>query len=139
MGKWIVGKTIKQMIASNRVVKGATVNMLGFTFKENCADVRNSKVNDIVVELCVYGVKVHVHDPLADPATVARHYGLDLTAWERLPAADAMIVAVLHQAYRSKTMAAMHEKLLPGACVVDVKSVLDRNEYEARGYYFWRL
>ncbi|WP_410951335.1 nucleotide sugar dehydrogenase [Pseudomonas sp. S1(2024)] len=139
MGKWIVEKTIKQMIAANRVVKGATVNVLGFTFKENCADVRNSKVNDIVVELRAYGVNVHVHDPLADSVMVARQYGFELTAWERLPAADAMIVAVPHEAYRSKAMSAMHEKLLPGACVVDVKSVLDRNAYEAQGYHFWRL
>lgn len=59
MGKWIVEGTVKQMIAANRVVKGSTVNILGFAFKENCADVRNSKVNDIVVESRVYGVNVH--------------------------------------------------------------------------------
>lgn len=139
MAKWIVEKTVKQMIAANRVVKGSTVNVLGFTFKENCADVRNSKVNDIVLELRAYGVNVQVHDPLADPAMVARQYGFELSSWEALAAADAMIVAVPHQHYRDLDAAHISSKLLPGACVVDVKSVLDRSFYEAQGYHFWRL
>ncbi|WHS62590.1 nucleotide sugar dehydrogenase [Pseudomonas sp. G2-4] len=139
MGKWIVEKTIKLLIAANRVVKGSTINVLGITFKENCADVRNSKVHDIIVELRAYGVNVHVHDPLADAATVMREYDCALSSWEQLPAGDAMIVAVPHEAYRRTSLQQMRTKLLPGACVIDVKAVLDRESYEAEGYHFWRL
>ncbi|WP_457967359.1 hypothetical protein M1D68_14700 [Pseudomonas sp. R4-84] len=81
MGKWIVEKTIKLLISSNRVVKGSTINVMGITFKENCADVRNSKVHDIIVELRAYGVNVHVNDPLADPATVMCQYDCALSSW----------------------------------------------------------
>ncbi|WP_434606348.1 hypothetical protein J3P80_10480 [Pseudomonas sp. D2-30] len=139
MGKWIVEKTIKLLISSNRVVKGSTINVMGITFKENCADVRNSKVHDIIVELRAYGVNVHVNDPLADPATVMRQYDCALSSWEQLPAGDALIVAVPHEAYRRTSLQQMRTKLLPGACVIDVKAVLDRESYEAEGYHFWRL
>ena len=119
--------------------KGATVNMLGVTFKENCSDVRNSKVIDIVQELASYGVTVHIHDPVADPNKVQREYGLSLTCWEQLPQADALVIAVPHEAFKTQCLEKMSLKLLPRGCVVDVKSVLDRQQFVDSGYSFWRL
>ncbi|MCK3860985.1 nucleotide sugar dehydrogenase [Pseudomonas sp. B329] len=139
MGKWIAEKIIKMLIASGRTIKGATVNMLGVTFKENCSDVRNSKVIDIVQELVSYGVTVHIHDPVADPNKVQREYGLSLTCWEQLPQADALVVAVPHEEFKTQYLNQMSLKLLPRGCVVDVKSVLDRQQFIDSGYSFWRL
>jgi UDP-N-acetyl-D-galactosamine dehydrogenase len=139
MGKWIAEKTIKMLITSGRPIKGATVNMLGVTFKENCSDVRNSKVIDIVHELVSYGVTVHIHDPLADTAMVQREYGLTLTPWEQLPQADALVVAVPHEAFKTRSLEKMSKKLAPRGCIVDVKSILDRQQFVDRGYSFWRL
>src|SRR3954465_13311670 len=96
MGKYIAEQTIKQMIASGSYVKGARVNVLGLTFKENCADLRNSKVIDIIHELKSFGAEVFVHDPQADPHDAMADLGVELCAWDALPRADAMVAAVAH-------------------------------------------
>ncbi|MFT0182884.1 nucleotide sugar dehydrogenase [Pseudomonas benzopyrenica] len=139
MGKWIAEKVIKMLIASGRTIKGATVNILGVTFKENCSDVRNSKVVDVVQELTSYGVTVHIHDPLADPRKVQQEYGLSLTCWEGMPQAEALVVAVPHDEFKGSYQDKLGDKILPQGCVVDVKSVLDRQHFLDCGYSFWRL
>jgi UDP-N-acetyl-D-galactosamine dehydrogenase len=139
MGKYIAEQTIKQLIATGSGVKGATVAVLGLTFKENCPDLRNSRVADIIAELASYGVNVFVHDPLADPDEARREYGVTLTAWEHLPTVDALILAVAHRQYRQMDVDRFLNKLHNPGCVIDVKSILDRDRFEAAGVSFWRL
>jgi len=88
------------MIAAGSTIKGTRVNVLGLTFKENCADLRNSKVGDVINELKSYGVEVFVHDPYADPEEAMHEYGVRLTAWDDLPRADAIVAAVSHKPFR---------------------------------------
>ena len=97
MGSYIARKTVKQMIHAGRNIKGARVNVLGLTFKENVPDIRNSKVIDIIRELHEFGVETFVHDPLASAEEALHEYGVRLADWEELPAADALILAVPHR------------------------------------------
>ncbi len=124
MGKFIAEKTIKLMLGAGISIKGATVNVLGLTFKENCPDLRNSKVPDIIAELESYGVKVLVHDPLASAADALHEYGIVLSEWGDLPCAEAVVVAVAHRQYAALTRAALLSCVLPDGCVIDVKSCL---------------
>ncbi len=139
MGKFIAEKTIKLMIASGSSIKGARVNVLGLTFKEDCPDLRNSRVIDIISELKSYGVEVFVHDPAADSDEAQHEYGIGLTEWERLPEADAVVLAVAHKEYRKLKPADFARQLRSGGGVVDVKSVLSPEEVRSAGYAFWRL
>ena len=139
MARYAARNVIKLMLQNGIDVARSTVGVLGVTFKENCSDVRNSKVIDIVHELVSYGVTVHIHDPLADTAMVQREYGLTLTPWEQLPQADALVVAVPHDEFKTRSMEKMSKKLAPRGCIVDVKSILDRQQFVDRGYSFWRL
>ncbi|TAJ16604.1 MAG: nucleotide sugar dehydrogenase [Rugosibacter sp.] len=132
MGKFIAEKTVKLMLESGSGIKGAKVNVLGLTFKENCPDLRNSKVPDIITELQSYGIEVTVHDPLADADEAMHEYGLTLTAWESLPAADAVVIAVAHDAYRQHGAAGIAEQLSAAGCLIDVKSLLGRAAFGAR-------
>jgi UDP-N-acetyl-D-glucosamine/UDP-N-acetyl-D-galactosamine dehydrogenase len=139
MGKYIAEQTIKQMIASGSYVKGARVNVLGLTFKENCADLRNSKVIDIIHELRTFGAEVFVHDPQADPHDAIADLGVPLCTWEALPRADAMVAAVAHREYRELSTEDICRKLVRGGCFVDVKSAYDASPLEAAGVHVWRL
>ena len=139
MGKFIAEKTIKLMIASGSSIKGARVNVLGLTFKEDCPDLRNSRVIDIITELKTYGVEVFVHDPSADSGEAEHEYGIPLTPWESLPQADAVVLAVAHREYRKLKPADLAGRLKAGGVVVDVKAVLAQDEIRAAGYGFWRL
>jgi UDP-N-acetyl-D-galactosamine dehydrogenase len=135
MGKYIAEQTVKQMIASGSYVKGAKVNVLGLTFKENCADLRNSKV----VELQSYGAEVFVHDPDADPAEAMHEYGVKLLPWDELPRADAVVAAVAHNAYRNLTTEEICRKVVKGGCFVDVKAGFAAAELREAGLKVWRL
>ena len=135
MGKFIAEKTVKLMIEAGSGIKGAKVNVLGLTFKENCPDLRNSKVPDIITELQSYGIEVTVHDPLADAAEAMHEYGLTLTAWENLPTADAVVIAVAHDAYRQRGAAGIAEQLSAAGCVVDVKSLFGEGAFAARNVW----
>jgi len=132
MGKFIAEKTIKLMAQAGSPVKDAKVTVLGLTFKENCPDLRNSKVPDIITELQSYGVTVSVHDPLADADEAMHEYGLALTAWDELPAADAVVIAVAHDAYRQLGAAGIAERLNAAGCIVDVKSLFVPGAFGAR-------
>ena len=139
MGKYVAEQTVKQMIAAGHPVKDANVIVLGVTFKEDCPDLRNSKVIDVIRELQSYGVKVHVHDPLADNEECQHEYGIGLTEWDQLPQASAIIAAVAHQPYKQMGVAQLLGKLKPGGVFSDVKSVYDPAAVRQAGHDLWRL
>jgi UDP-N-acetyl-D-galactosamine dehydrogenase len=139
MGKYIAEQTIKQMIASGSYVKGAKVNVLGLTFKENCPDLRNSKVVDIVNELRDFGAEVFVHDPTADPTEALHEYGIVLHRWEDLPRADAIVAAVAHDEYRQLAVEEICRKVVRDGCFLDVKAGFDAAALRSAGLAVWRL
>jgi UDP-N-acetyl-D-galactosamine dehydrogenase len=139
MGKYIAEQTVKQMIRAGFPVKGGRVNVLGLTFKENCPDLRNSRVIDVVRELDSYGVDVAVHDPVADPAEAMHEYGVKLVPWQSLPRAHAIVAAVAHSAFKSLSIDEFVAGLEPGGLYVDVKSQADAAALRARGVEVWRL
>ncbi len=139
MGAYIARKTIQQMINAGRNIKGARVNILGLTFKENCADIRNSKVVDVIRELSEFGVEIFVHDPFADPAEALYEYDVRLRTWEDLPAADAVILAVAHRGFLERTPREFLEKSVRRGCFIDIKSALDPEPFRREGMHVWRL
>ncbi len=139
MGKYVAEQTVKEMIAAGSPVKGAKVLVLGLTFKENCPDLRNSRVIDVIRELESFGVEVHVHDPIAEPAEAMHEYGVTLEAWEALPTADAIVVAVAHQAFRDRPLAEYRAKLNGRGAFIDVKSIFDPKAAQSLFARFWRL
>ena len=139
MGKFIAEQTIKHMIATGSYIKGAKVDVLGLTFKENCGDLRNSKVIDIINELKSYGVEVFVTDPRADSDEAMHEYGVNLLPWADLPRADAIVAAVAHEEFAALTMEDVGRKLVRGGVFIDVKAAFDRSAIEDAGYKLWRL
>lgn len=139
MAKFVAEKTVKEMIRAGFNVKDSKVNVLGLTFKENCPDLRNSKVADIVYELQSYGVDVHVHDPLADPRDAMHEYGLTLETWDSLPRADAIVAAVSHREILARPLADFQSKVVSKGCFIDVKSLFDQEALRAAGLQVWRL
>jgi UDP-N-acetyl-D-galactosamine dehydrogenase len=127
------------MIHAGRNIKGARVNLLGLTFKENVPDIRNSKVVDILRELHEFGVETFVHDPLASPDDALHEYGVRLSDWDSLPAADATILAVAHESLVRRPASAMLEKIVKHGCFIDIKSVFDPAEFVRQGVSVWRL
>ena len=138
MGRYIAQETVKLMIQRGSQVRGATVNVLGLTFKENVPDLRNSRVIDIIEELKSYGVNVAVHDPIVDPQDARREYAVELVAWEQLPIADALILAVAHDRLLENARH-LPAKVAKGGCIMDVKSRLDPAAIREAGLHLWRL
>jgi UDP-N-acetyl-D-galactosamine dehydrogenase len=139
MGKFIAEQTIKELIRSGHSVKGAKINVLGLTFKEDVPDLRNSKVIDVINELKSFGIEVFVHDPVPDPREANHEYGIDLLAWDALPRADGIIAAVAHKQFISMTPAQLGAKLVPKGCFMDVKARFDAAALRAVGMSVWRL
>jgi UDP-N-acetyl-D-galactosamine dehydrogenase len=139
MGKFIAEQTIKQMIAAGSYVKDARVNVLGLTFKENCGDLRNSKVIDIIAELRSYGVQVSVTDPQAAPDEAMHEYGVTLVDWNELPRADAIVAAVAHDEFARLGVEDFARKLIKGGAFIDVKSAFDAAAIQGAGFRLWRL
>jgi UDP-N-acetyl-D-galactosamine dehydrogenase len=139
MGKYIAEQTIKQMIANGCNIKGSIINILGLTFKENCSDLRNTKVIDIINELKTYGVEVHVSDSRADPNVAFHEYGLNVKKFEDLTRAQAVIVAVAHEEYIGVNFNDFNSLLIDGGILIDVKSVFDPAVIGRAGYKTWRL
>jgi UDP-N-acetyl-D-galactosamine dehydrogenase len=139
MGSHIARKTVQQMIHAGRNIKGARVNILGLTFKEDVPDIRNSKVIDIIRELHEFGVQTFVHDPTASAEEALSEYGVRLCAWEDLPAADALVLAVAHRRFVELPPQAYLEKIVRRGCLVDIKSVLDAGALRREGLSVWRL
>jgi len=139
MGKFIAEKTVKLMIRQGTNINGAKVAILGFTFKEDCPDLRNSRVPDIFHELESFGIRPIVFDPLTSPDEAHHEYGIDLGQREGIPQCDAIVLAVAHREFRAFSLSKLTEKLKPGAVIVDVKSCLDLSALNAQGFLTWRL
>jgi UDP-N-acetyl-D-galactosamine dehydrogenase len=139
MAAYIAQQTVKQMINAGNCIKGAKVTVLGLTFKENCPDLRNSKVADVVKELEDYGIEVYVHDPLASAEDARKEYGITLRVWELLPAVDAIVLAVAHADYLAMPFDSLIRFLGEKGVVIDVKSCLDPVELKKRCVTYWRL
>src|SRR5476649_118947 len=139
MAKFVAEKTVKEMVRAGFKLKGSCVNVLGLTFKENCPDLRNSKVGDMIHELASYGLQVHVHDPVADAEEAYAEYGIRLASWDQLPRAEAVISAVSHQALIARPLQHYREKVVDGGCFIDIKSQFDPQALRAAGLNVWRL
>jgi len=140
MGKYVAENIVKQLISEGSAVKGAKVLILGLTFKENVPDIRNTKVIDIIRELKNYSLDTVVCDPWADMRESEAEYGLRIHKYEDTGNADAIVVAVAHNAFKKLTLADIKSKLAPGRSVfVDLKALFDRDEAEAAGLRYWRL
>ncbi|MBR4543498.1 MAG: nucleotide sugar dehydrogenase [Lachnospiraceae bacterium] len=140
MGRYVAESCVKQLIQLSKPVKGARVAVLGFTFKENCPDTRNSKVFDIVKELREYGIEPVIADPQADADEAERLYGIKMSPMSEVKDMDAVILAVAHKEFAGLSVADVdkyfkdNDKLL-----LDIKGVFNKKEYEAAGYRYWRL
>lgn len=139
MAKFVAEQTIKELIKANCNVKGAKVNVLGLTFKENCPDLRNSKVAELIDELKSYGVELHIHDPVADAEEARHEYGVELESWESLPRAEVIIAAVSHQEFIEKSISDFQSKIIEKGCFIDVKSQFDQEALNKIGLSVWRL
>ena len=143
MGAYVARQLIKELIATDVPVKSAKVAILGFTFKENCPDTRNTRVIDIVRELEEYGITPVIADPCADAEEAQREYGLGFTSMEEIHSMDAVVLAVAHDAFKDLTMESMDRLFKSGdncgKVLLDVKGLLDRKAYETAGYRYWRL
>jgi UDP-N-acetyl-D-galactosamine dehydrogenase len=139
MGAFVANRTIREMTRAGHPVSGTPVTVLGLTFKEDCPDLRNSRVIDIVRELRDFGALVQVADPLADPAEALHEYGVTLTPFDKLAPAAAVVAAVSHREYRALTVDGLLGLCLPPAVVIDVKGAYDRPALAAAGIRHWRL
>ncbi|EKD50975.1 MAG: hypothetical protein ACD_62C00379G0002 [uncultured bacterium] len=139
MGKFIAGQTVKQMIRAGHNILNNTVTMLGITFKEDCPDIRNSKVVDIINELKEFGLNVQIHDPVADVEDVKREYGVELTPYNELKPAAAVVVAVAHEQYKKLLPADLQKLTVPQAVFIDVKNVYNPKALLEMGFKVWRL
>jgi UDP-N-acetyl-D-galactosamine dehydrogenase len=139
MGKYVAEQTVKQLIQSGFSVRGQNVLVLGFTFKENCPDIRNSRVIDVVRELESYGAIVHVHDPIASSAAAEHEYGVKLTQWDDLPKAVALVMAVAHEEFKARPVDEYVSKLVSGGLFMDVKAQANAAALSDAGMTVWRL
>jgi len=140
MGKYIAENTVKMLIKVDRQIKGSKVLVMGFTFKENVPDTRNTRVIDIVRELWEYGIEVNVTDPVADKDEAFREYGLKIEDFDDIDNVDAVILAVNHKAYKELDLEELKTKYRNGSfALVDVKGVFERQHAEQLGYLYWRL
>lgn len=144
MGKFVADAAIKQLILAGKAPKNSRVLILGLTFKENCPDTRNSKVNDIIVRLEEYGIKPVVIDPWASPRDAKREYNVDLSSMEEAKEADCVILAVAHKEFKNLSwdeLGRMYKADTPAneRVLIDVKGLRDRAETEEQGYRYWRL
>jgi UDP-N-acetyl-D-galactosamine dehydrogenase len=143
MGKYVAECLVKNLIKVDIPVKQAKVAILGFTFKENCPDTRNTRVIDIVNELAEYGITPIISDPVADTNEAKHEYGLELDSMESIRDVDALVIAVAHDDFAGLTMDKLDRffKDVPNSrkVIIDVKGLYDRREYEKAGYIYWRL
>ena len=143
MGKYVAENVVKKLIAAGKNVKDAKVAILGFTFKENCPDTRNTRVIDIMNELGEYGITPVVADPVADAEEGKSHYGIEFVDISTVKNMDAVIIAVGHTEFMSFAMSDIDAMFTSGdnngKVIVDVKGVLDRKTYTEAGYQYWRL
>ncbi len=141
MGKYVAETLVKNLIKADIPVKSAKVAILGFTFKENCPDTRNTKIIDIYNELNEYGITAQVTDDNADADEAKRLYGITFTPLKGIHDCDAVILAVAHEKYKNLSMADI-DALYSGRktkVLTDLKGILNKKEYTDAGYIYWRL
>lgn len=140
MGRYVAENLVKNLIKADKTVKGARVAILGFTFKENCPDTRNTKVFDVVKELREYGIEPVVADPVADANEARALYGVEFVDLTDVRQMDAVVLAVAHREFAALTEAEIAGFFGGGVkTLLDLKGLLDRDEYERAGYLYWRL
>lgn len=142
MGKYVAENLVKNLIKADIPVKSAKVAILGFTFKENCPDTRNTKVIDIYKELQEYGITPMVVDPAADAAEAKRLYGITFNTMEDIKEMDAVIIAVSHKQFLTldkEKISSLYSKAHAKKVLVDIKGIFDRKEYSTEDYIYWRL
>ena len=144
MGQFIADAVIKELVLANKKVIQSKVYILGITFKENCPDIRNSKVTDVINRLQEYGIKPIIIDPWADVNETASEYGLELDTLENIHDADCLIFAVAHQEFKNLSLdkiASYFNSQLPQEekIIIDVKSILDKYAISQKGYRYWNL
>jgi len=139
MAAFIAQQTSMQLIRAGNSVNTAKIIVLGLTFKENCPDLRNSKVADVVYELKNFGWDVSVHDAVAESEEAVHEYGIPLVNWDDLPVADAIVAAVSHREYLDIPLNNILSKLKPNGVFMDVKSAYDSTAIQEAGYKLWRL
>ena len=139
MGRYVARKGIKLVLKHGLDFTNLQVGLLGFTFKEDCPDVRNTKVIDIIKELKDYNAQVYCCDPVADAPDAEHEYGVKFTDFVDIPQVPLLIVAVAHKEFKNLTLDELLAKVTPGGIIIDVKSILPKEEVRARGYILWRL
>lgn len=139
MGRYIAENVIKYLIKADIPVKNAKVGMLGFTFKENCPDTRNTKIIDIAKELNEYGIVPVISDPVADAAEARRLYNIEFVEMDELTGLDALILAVAHDTFKNISIDRFDKMFRDKKLLIDVKGMLSRQKYEGAGYLYWRL
>lgn len=139
MGKFIAQRTVKEMIKAGHNILGSTVTILGLTFKEDCPDLRNSRVIDIINELQDYGVHVQVHDALADAQEAREEYNVELTKMKSLRPSNAVIAAVAHRTYREMSIETIKSLMKDNPVLIDVKGIFDRQSAQTERIHLWRL
>lgn len=142
MGKYVAESLVKMLIKADIPVKRAKVAILGFTFKENCPDTRNTKVIDIYRELGEYGIVPMVVDPSADAGEAKRLYGITFRTMDEITEMDAVIIAVAHEAFLQldkEQIDSFYQTARKRKVLMDIKGVLDRRSYQSEDYLYWRL
>jgi len=139
MGEYLAGQIVKQMIANDQPVKGAKVAVLGITFKEDCPDIRNSKVIDVIKGLRSWGIDPIIHDPQADKDETFREYGVNLVNMDELTELDGIVACVAHHEYRDLSAKDFKQMLNPSAGVYDIKCIMDREDFASASVRLWRL
>lgn len=140
MGRYVAENVVKNLIKADKPVRNAKIAILGFTFKEDCPDTRNTKVIDIVNELQDYGIKPFIADPFADQEEAEKLYGIVFTDIAAMEGMDAVILAVAHEPYRKLSFKEVSSLFGSGRkLLMDIKGILDRTTYEKAGYLYWRL
>ena len=139
MGVFVGRRTVQELVRIGKGSVGAKVLVLGLTFKEDCPDLRNSRVPDILEELNAYGCELYVHDPYCDMDEAREEYGVELVNLEVVPAVDAILLAVAHKPFREWSILQWKKYLLNKSVVIDVKGSAPRLELEEAGVRVWRL
>jgi len=143
MGEFVTDIILKKLILTNKPVRDCKVVILGITFKENCPDIRNTKVVDIYHKLMEYGIEPIVYDPLANKEDTKKYYGIELASREDVNEADCLVFAVAHNEFVNYKEAEITDMFRPGQAeekvIIDVKGILNRENWTEKGYQFWRL
>ncbi|EKD70939.1 MAG: hypothetical protein ACD_46C00322G0003 [uncultured bacterium] len=139
IGKYVAEQTVRQLVKNGTNLREANILIMGIGFKEDCPDIRNSRVKDLHHELVHLGMRVTVHDPVANRDEVREKFQIELSDLDVLPTADAMVLAVAHKQYQDFPFTQYQKLLKPNAVVMDVKGILDVARFRDNGYCLWRL